>query len=422
MTSTEHIIHRLLNEAHEARQSGMHDVAAQRLAAAREHAPHNAMVLNASGMHMLAAQDFAAAKTYFAAAAAADPMASALLVNLATACRGLGDDQGERLSLKAALALDRRDFIALLRLAELDERQGFNVEAALSWSGIVQMAASMPQPPPLVVDALQRGTTYLLKHNAELSHRVNAQLGEKLIAMGTAARRINACIDHSLGRRQIYANHCEGVHFPFLPADEFFDRHHFPWLAELEKHTSAIRREAQALLESRNAAIRPYVQLEPGTPDNKWSALDKSEDWSACFLWEYGERNDEVCNQCPETAAAMSAIPHNRIAGKAPTVFFSILKPKSHIPAHTGVTNTRAIIHLPLVIPDGCRFRVGGETREWIEGEAFAFDDTIEHEAWNDSDAHRIVLIFDVWNPHMTMAERELVADFLTLTDDRAPS
>jgi aspartate beta-hydroxylase len=118
----------------------------------------------------------------------------------------------------------------------------------------------------------------------------------------------------------------------------------------------------------------------------------------------------------------MSAIPHNRIPGKAPTVFFSILKPKSHIPAHTGVTNTRAIIHLPLVIPDGCRFRVGGETREWIEGEAFAFDDTIEHEAWNDSDAHRIVLIFDVWNPHMTMGERELVADFLTLTGERAPS
>ena len=418
MQPTEHSVNKLLNEANEASRFGLREVAAERLAMAREHAPDNAMVLNASGMHMLSTQDFAAAKTYFAAAAAADLTAPALLVNLATACRGLGDDNGERLSLKAALALDQRNFIALLRLAELDERQGFNVEAALSWSGIVQMAASMSQPPPLVVDALQRGTAYLLKHNAQLSQRVNERLGGKLVAMGSDARRINACIDHSLGRRKIYANHCEGVRFPFLPADEFFDRHHFPWLTELEKHTPAIRREAKALLDNRNAAIRPYVQLEPGTPDNKWSTLDKSDDWSACFLWEYGEPNDQICAQCPETAAAMSAIPHNRIPGKAPTVFFSILKPKSHIPAHTGVTNTRAIIHLPLVVPDGCRFRVGGETRIWREGEAFAFDDTIEHEAWNDSDEHRIVLIFDVWNPYMTAAECELVADFLTLTGD----
>ena len=54
-------------------------------------------------------------------------------------------------------------------------------------------------------------------------------------------------------------------------------------------------------------------------------------------------------------------------------------------------------------------FRVGGETREWHEGEAFVFDDTIEHEAWNDSDHLRAVLIFDVWNPWLTLAERDLI-------------
>jgi aspartyl/asparaginyl beta-hydroxylase (cupin superfamily) len=70
------------------------------------------------------------------------------------------------------------------------------------------------------------------------------------------------------------------------------------------------------------------------------------------------------------------------------------------------VTNTRAIVHLPLIVPEGCGFRVGGETRAWREGEAFAFDDTIEHEAWNGSDATRIILLFDVWRPELDTAER----------------
>ena len=95
--------------------------------------------------------------------------------------------------------------------------------------------------------------------------------------------------------------------------------------------------------------------------------------------------------------------------GYAPSAFFSILDAKSHIPAHCGVTNTRLIVHLPLVIPAGCRFRVGSETREWKPGKAWVFDDTIEHEAWNDSDVPRAILIFDIWNNFMTAAERDLV-------------
>ena len=79
-------------------------------------------------------------------------------------------------------------------------------------------------------------------------------------------------------------------------------------------------------------------------------------------------------------------------------------------PAHVGVDNTRLVCHLPLVVPPGCWFRVGAETREWREGEAFAFDDTIEHEAMNPTDVLRIVLIFDVWHPGLAEAERAAVA------------
>jgi aspartyl/asparaginyl beta-hydroxylase (cupin superfamily) len=87
---------------------------------------------------------------------------------------------------------------------------------------------------------------------------------------------------------------------------------------------------------------------------------------------------------------------------------FSILQPRTRIPPHTGSSNIRTTIHLPLVVPPGCGFRVGAETREWVEGEAWAFDDTIEHEAWNDSDQVRAILILDGWNPFLTEAEREV--------------
>ena len=114
---------------------------------------------------------------------------------------------------------------------------------------------------------------------------------------------------------------------------------------------------------------------------------------------------------------ARAAVPGVHIPGRAPSAFFSMLKPHTRIPPHTGVTNTRAIVHLPLIVPPGCGFRVGGETREWKEGTAFAFDDTIEHEAWNDSDELRAVLIFDVWNPHMTTSERELLLRYFASAD-----
>ncbi len=407
----------LLTSAVAARQRGDAHEELRLLQSALAQAPGDPRILNTLGTYGLANGDPNRARSSFAAAAAADPGEPTLWINVATACRMLVDDAGEREALSHALDIDRRHFIAQLRLAELHERRGEAREAAQGWSAVVQLAALIDQAPPVVSDALIRGRAFLSSHNAALDGALQSGLGNKLAAMGPAARRFSACVDHSLGRRAIYRNECAGVHFPFLPADEFFDRELFPWLAAVEARTDAIRAEALAMLADGGAAIRPYVRMDKGTPDNKWTALDGSLDWSACFLWEYGIRNDAVCHLCPETAAVLDLAPQNRVAGKAPSAFFSILKPGAHIPAHTGVTNTRAIIHLPLVVPDGCRFRVGGETREWREGEAFAFDDTIEHEAWNDSGKPRVVLIFDVWNPHLTPDEQDLLADFYAITD-----
>lgn len=122
-------------------------------------------------------------------------------------------------------------------------------------------------------------------------------------------------------------------------------------------------------------------------------------------MWKYGVRDDALCALCPQTAAVLDRLPLADLPGRAPTAFFSILQPGTRLPPHTGVSNVRSVVHLPLIVPDRCGFRVGGETREWRVGEAFVFDDTIEHEAWNDSDTIRAVLIVDVWNPYLTNNE-----------------
>jgi aspartyl/asparaginyl beta-hydroxylase (cupin superfamily) len=236
------------------------------------------------------------------------------------------------------------------------------------------------------------------------------------------ARRMRTAADAWLGKRPIYTNHCEGLHYPFLPADEFFDRELFPWLGELEAAADTILAELQAILADPEPGLTPYIDLPPGVPANKWSGLDKSLDWGAFHLWKEGERFDEACARAPETAALLETLPMCRIEGKSPNAFFSILKAGSHIPAHTGVTNVRSVVHLPLIVPEGCEFRVGGETRAWAQGEAFAFDDTIEHEAWNRSDHDRAVLIIDVWNPYLSEHEREMICRLYGAADRQRSS
>jgi hypothetical protein len=102
---------------------------------------------------------------------------------------------------------------------------------------------------------------------------------------------------------------------------------------------------------------------------------------------------------------------------RSPSALFSVLQPKTRIPPHTGVANFRLVVHLPLIVPPGCGFRVGGETRQWRLGEAWVFDDTIEHEAWNDSEQTRIIFICDVWSPRLSPDERAVIGEIIAATD-----
>jgi aspartate beta-hydroxylase len=374
--------------------------------------------LNSQGMQALRAESFAEAERLFVAATAHDKAASALWRNVATARRAQDNDAGELQALNAAIDADRRDFMAWLRKAELHQRIGEEAEALAAWAGVLQLAAQAADLPPEIEAALKVGRDFVTLATSRVASAVDAEIQPLRGAMDeTEQRRSAAFVDLALGRRRAYVNQCEGLYYPFLPADEFFDRRHFEWMPGIEAATADIKRELEALLADPGDSLRPYVRMDKGLPDNKWSGLDQSLDWGACFLWEYGEPNRAVLDRCPKTAAALAALPSANIPRRSPSAFFSILKPKTRIPAHTGVTNTRTIVHLPLIVPPGCGFRVGGDTREWHEGQAFAFDDTIEHEAWNDSDKMRAVLIFDVWNPHLTPTEQAVIARYFAAAD-----
>lgn len=367
--------------------------------------------LNNQGMSALRAHSFVEAERLFLAATTHDMTSSALWRNVATARRAQGNDKGELQALNAAIDADRRDFMGWLRKAELHQRTGEQAEALVAWRGVLQMAAQAKDLAPEISSALQVGRTFVSKATLEIADAVSAELAPLNAKMDeTELRRTNAFVNVALGSRQVFVNQCEGLYYPFLPADEFFDRRHFPGLSIVEAATDDIRNELELLLAEPGDALRPYVKMDPGVPHNKWSDLDQSLDWGACFLWEHGQPNQAVLDRCPKTDAALACLPKAELPGRAPSAFFSILKPHTRIPPHTGVTNTRAIVHLPLIVPKNCGFRVGGETREWHVGQAFAFDDTIEHEAWNDSDDIRVVLIFDVWNPHLTILEQEAIA------------
>jgi aspartyl/asparaginyl beta-hydroxylase (cupin superfamily) len=139
--------------------------------------------------------------------------------------------------------------------------------------------------------------------------------------------------------------------------------------------------------------------------------------WSAYYLWKNGQPVAANVARFPNTMRALRDVPLCHVSQRSPSILFSLLQPGAHIPPHNGLVNTRLVCHLPIIVPGPSRFRVGNETREWREGQAWLFDDTMEHEAWNDSDRARVVLLFDVWRPELSDEERRLVAGLFEAID-----
>ena len=379
--------------------------------------PRQPKALNALGVRALASGGAARAVELFSAATAADPRAIELWLNLANAQRAAGDVAGEFASLDAILAIEPYQVVALLQKAQAQERQGDTGAAAKNYGAILSIVGMATLPPQLEA-AVAHGRRVIAAEQAALGAAIKSYLAKpRAAASGERARRFEQAVGVLLGTSRIYPSTPTGLAYPGLPATEFFDRADFPWLPALEAATPIIQREFAALMSGPADPFVPYVDFPVGIPINQWGTLNRSLDWSALFLWKDGVRNEANCARCPETAALLAGLPLLDIPGRGPAAFFSVLKAGAHIPPHVGVTNIRTVVHIPLIVPEGCALRVGSQVREWHVGEALAFDDTIEHEAWNRSTEHRAVLIVDAWNPHLDASERDLLRALTTGMD-----
>ena len=330
-------------------------------------------------------------------------------LQVAVGCRARHDAKGEEEAITQALSLDPMDLVALILRGNLLERLGREHEAARAYGAATTVAPAPERLHPDLRPAVAHAARFRDRYGARLASFLDQHLAAELEANdGVGVERFRDALDIFVGRKRRYDAMPAIFNYPHLPAIEFFERGEFPWLDAIEAATDAIRDEFIEVLKSEEG-FAPYITYPDDVPHNQWAELNNSPRWSAFHLYKMGARVKANASRCPRTVSALESAPLPDQPGRTPSAMFSLLKPGTRIPPHNGVTNTRLVVHLPLIVPERCGFRVGNRTREWVPGKAWVFDDTIEHEAWNDSEKLRVVLIFDVWNPFLTPVERELV-------------
>jgi len=386
------------------------DMALQLVERALARAPQQPIVLNAAAGHMLRVGNANRARELYERAIGVDANSKVLWLNLANACGALGDKQSEAQALEKALAIEPRYVLALLRKGEILEGLGDRKKASFFYEAALDSVASGAPAPRHAAATLAHARDFTLANRRQLESFLEQQIAAvRSQHADTDQGRFDACRDVYLRKRSVYHSHPKQILFPYLPDIEFFRREDFPWLDALEAATEEIAAEAVAVLASHKEGLEPYVKFPPGAPIDEWAALNHSSSWSVYPILRDGQQISEHVQRCPRTAAVLTGLPLCDIPNYAPGAYFSVLKPRTKLPPHTGTTNTRSIVHLPLVVPAKCGFRVGADVRTWQRGKAWVFDDSIDHEAWNDSDDIRIILIFDIWSPLLSAAERDLV-------------
>jgi aspartate beta-hydroxylase len=316
----------------------------------------------------------------------------------------------------AALALEPRNLRALLLKADLFHRAGDAAAAACFYAAVMKAVPQGAQMSADLNQELARAQAMSEHYTQQFEGSLTQRLAAVSAARGEASPRFSQSVDMLLGKRQIYVQQPRQFYFAELPAIQFHDRACFPWLDAVESATAEIRQELLALMED-GSAFTPYVQRDHNRPALTTGGMQDNPDWGAFYLWKNGSPVPEQASRCPRTLAALAEVPLTKVPGRSPSILFSLLRPGARIPPHTGMVNTRLICHLPLIVPPRCGFRVGNETREWVEGKAWVFDDTIEHEAWNLSNQNRVILLFEVWLPDLTPVERAHVSAVFEAVD-----
>lgn len=359
------------------------------------------------------------AKAHFQAAIDAGLATTKSWLGLTLALLLLGDNRTAEASVDEVLAREPHNLRGLIIKGDLLLGRDDQRQAVSYYNLIMRLAATLTDIPP----QLQQDLARIQDRLEQISEAFQAQLLDRLHAGGyrrdAASERFNRGLDMLIGKAEReddtspFPQKPHAFYLPDMPYQPFYPSEKLSWVKAVEAATDAIEAELSAFLATRAQAFAPYVhgglELPGQTPDT----LKDHDNWTAAFLMRDGVEDSEWSAGCPTVSALMDTLPLTAIKGFSPSVLFSKLKPGARIDPHTGLLNCRLICHLPLVVPAGCGLRVGDERRNVVRGEVWAFDDSINHEAWNNSADDRIVLIFDVWHPDLTEQERRDITSLL---------
>lgn len=412
------------NEAQQLIRNGRIDEAQRAYEAILERSPGNVEALNALGVMALRQGQARQAVELLTKAATSDPQDALTQHQLARALHASGNLVSATLAQQRAVQLNAEFFVARLHLGELLEMAGERQQALLHYGRALRDAQDKqrwinPQTTPEPLRPLVEHAVLTFRAGRrELLLSIIEPLARRHGASSLA--RVERCLRIHLGEEAApYSDPRQQptfLYFPDLPASPYMDRDLCPWLADLEVATASIQSELSRLIESSQGRERVFTSDE--LEKANLQGLRGRPAWDGYYFYRHGEARDENCVLCPNTLQALDALPLCRAREHAPEVFFSVLAPGTRLMPHRGVTNTRIVGHLPLLVPQDCALSVAGEMHEWREGRVVVFDDTYEHEAWNRSESIRVVLIFDIWNPHLTDIECQAIADLVPAIGD----
>ncbi len=337
---------------------------------------------------------------------------------LAYACRDLGDGPGLLKAVDQSLEMGPKNPRAYILKGDYFYKDEDTRAAAAFYLKGINMAPPTAQTPPDLKPEIERATT---RYNAiikQFEDHLYTETCKGYDLEAPESKRVKNAIDFIVGKKQPFLQQPKKFYFPELPNVEFANPADFDWVNKLEALTDDIRKELLNVIKV-NEGFNPYLKGSENRPENDGGGLKDNDDWSAYFIWEYGKKVEENAARCPTIVKFFEdyfATPEGK--GSAPSVLFSKLSPHTRIPPHNGLFNTRYICHLPLIIPEKCGFRVGNDTREWEEGKVWIFDDSIEHEAWNESEEDRYILLFEVWKPELTSVERQMIDQIVSSVEE----
>lgn len=374
-----------------------------------------------AGMAALRAGDPATAIAKFQSIVASGAADTSVWLALSMAYQASGDRKSEIAAVTQVLERDPDNIRANLIKADALVAVGSKRAAMGYYAHLEVLVPDTGGLPPAIAAELNRARQAHAKLKQGLSDYLLAEVEKAGFHPARSSRRFGDSLDILTGRKQRYVPTPRAYFFPELPAIEFYDRARFAWIDPVEAATDDICAELMPLLEE-GTHFGPYIEVEVEKSSHVVASSDKElisspEDWTAAYLIRDGKHQTPLAERCPKTLAALDAVPLETIQGRAPFVLFSRLTPGAWIAPHTGFLNSRLVCHLPLLVPDGCWFRVGNQVRLWERGKAWVFDDTIEHEARNQGTGTRVVLIFNIWHPDLTEEERHLVAALMTAVE-----